>query len=43
VANLSAEPLNGINVWNGHHLWLEGFATGETLDAWSVVFSLSPS
>lgn len=43
VANLSTEPLNGINVWNGHHLWLEGFATGETLDAWSVVFNLSPS
>jgi malto-oligosyltrehalose trehalohydrolase len=42
VANLSSEPFNGINVWGSDHLWLEGFATGETLEAWSVVFSLKP-
>jgi maltooligosyltrehalose trehalohydrolase len=41
VANLSADPFNGINVWGPDHLWLEGFATGETLDGWSVVFSLT--
>jgi malto-oligosyltrehalose trehalohydrolase len=42
VANLSPEPLDGVNVWSGHHLWLEGLATGDTLHPWSVVFSLSP-
>jgi len=41
VANLSAEPFNGINVWSQDHLWLEGFATGETLEAWSAVFTLN--
>lgn len=41
VANLSDDPFNGINVWGAEHLWLEGFATGETLEAWSVVFTLS--
>jgi maltooligosyltrehalose trehalohydrolase len=43
VANLSPEPYNGINVWGSDHLWLEGFATGETLEAWSVVFTLKPA
>lgn len=43
LANLSSEPLNGVNVWSGDHLWLEGTATGETLDAWSAVFSLKKS
>jgi malto-oligosyltrehalose trehalohydrolase len=41
IANLSDEPYNGINVWGPDHLWLEGFATGETLDGWSAVFSLT--
>ncbi len=40
VANLSSEPFNGINVWGEDHLWLEGFATGDTLEGWSVVFTL---
>jgi maltooligosyltrehalose trehalohydrolase len=40
VANLSSEPLDGINVWGEDHLWLEGFATGDTLEAWSAVFTL---
>jgi maltooligosyltrehalose trehalohydrolase len=40
IANLSSEPLDGVNVWTGHHLWLEGFATGDTLQPWSVVFDL---
>lgn len=43
VANLSPDPFNGINVWGSDHLWLEGFATGETLDAWSAVFTLKPA
>ena len=40
IANLSSEPLNGVNVWAEDHLWLEGFATGQTLEPWSVVFRL---
>ena len=40
VANLSSDPFNGINVWRQDHLWLEGYASGETLDGWSAVFSL---
>lgn len=40
VCNLSNEPLEGISVWGTDHLWLEGFATGSTLDAWSAVFRL---
>lgn len=41
VANLSPDPLEDVDVWSERHLWLEGFATGTTLEAWSVVFSLS--
>jgi len=41
IANLSPEPLDGVNVWAEDHLWLEGFATGHTLDAWSAVFRLA--
>ncbi|WP_299637677.1 malto-oligosyltrehalose trehalohydrolase [Devosia sp.] len=40
VANLSPEPLDDIDVWAQRHLWLEGFASGNSLDAWSVVWSL---
>jgi maltooligosyltrehalose trehalohydrolase len=43
VANFSPEPLDGVNVWGSDHLWLEGFATGETLEGWSVVFGLKPA
>ena len=43
VANLSSDPFNGIGVWGEHHLWLEGFATGNTLEPLSVVFSLKPA
>jgi maltooligosyltrehalose trehalohydrolase len=43
VANLSAEPLEGVSVWGTDHLWLEGFATGDSLDAWSAVFRLRPA
>jgi len=42
VCNLSNEPLAGIDIWGADHLWLEGFATGNTLDAWSAVFRLKP-
>lgn len=40
TANLSSEPLDGVQVWGSDHLWLEGFATGDTLEGWSVVFGL---
>jgi maltooligosyltrehalose trehalohydrolase len=40
VANLSSEPLDNLEIWDEHHLWLEGFATGNTLEPWSAVFRL---
>lgn len=40
LANLHDEPLDGVELWRGRHLWLEGFATGTTLEPWSVVWSL---
>ena len=40
VANLSDDPFNGIALWGSNHLWLEGFATGDTLEPWSAVFTL---
>ena len=43
IANPSPEPLGGVQVWSGDHLWLEGFASGDTLDPWSVVFTLKPA
>ncbi|WP_291376415.1 malto-oligosyltrehalose trehalohydrolase [Devosia sp.] len=42
IANLSSEPFNGVNVWRSGNLWLEGFATGETLHPWSAIFCLQP-
>jgi maltooligosyltrehalose trehalohydrolase len=41
IANLGPEPLDGVSVWAEDHLWLEGFATGHTLDPWSAVFRLT--
>jgi hypothetical protein len=42
IANLSPEPLDGINAWDGgRHLWLEGIATGTSLEPWCVVVSLN--
>jgi maltooligosyltrehalose trehalohydrolase len=41
VANLSPDPLEDMDVWGSDHLWLEGFATGTTLEGWSVIFRLS--
>jgi malto-oligosyltrehalose trehalohydrolase len=40
LANLSDEPVDGLELWAGRHLWLEGFASGTTLEGWSVVWSL---
>lgn len=40
VANLSDDPIEGLEVWGSDHLWLEGFATGDTLEGWSAVFTL---
>jgi maltooligosyltrehalose trehalohydrolase len=41
IANLSPDPLENVEVWTNDHLWLEGFATGNILEPWSVVFRLS--
>jgi hypothetical protein len=40
VANLHPEPLDGIDVWGGRRLWLEGFANDHTLQGWGVIWSL---
>jgi maltooligosyltrehalose trehalohydrolase len=41
VANLSSEPLDGVDAWGGgRHLWLEGIATATGLDPWSVCVCL---
>lgn len=40
IANLSPEPVDGVELWAEDHLWLEGFATGNTLAPWSVMFRL---
>ena len=41
VANLSDEPHAGVSIWGPDQLWLEGFAEGDTLSAWSLVYTLS--
>jgi maltooligosyltrehalose trehalohydrolase len=42
IANLSPEPIDRVNPWDrGRHLWLEGTASGTTLEPWSVVVSLT--
>jgi len=41
IANLSPDALENVQVWGHDHLWLEGFATGSTLEAWSAVFQLT--
>lgn len=40
LANLSAEPLQNVDIWASDHPWLEGYASGSVLEAWSVVFRL---
>ena len=40
VANLSPDPADGVLVESANQLWLEGAATGETLEPWSVCFFL---
>jgi maltooligosyltrehalose trehalohydrolase len=42
LANLSSEALDGVEIWADHHLWLEGFATGNRLEPWSVLVRLTP-
>lgn len=43
IANFSSEPFSGVNVWGAGHLWLEGIASGDTLEGWSAVFTLDRS
>jgi len=40
TANLGPEPFEGTSPWSQDCLWLEGSAKDNTLDGWSVVFSL---
>lgn len=40
IANLSDEPIEGVDVRGSDHLWLEGSASGDTLGGWSAVFYL---
>ena len=40
LANLSPEPLDGVAVWNGRHIWLEGMADGNSMSPWTVVWSI---
>lgn len=40
VANLSPEPIEGIEIWGKDQLWLEGSAEGDRLGGWSAVFTL---
>lgn len=42
LANLSEAPLEGSQIWNRPHLWLEGTAEGDQLGPWSVLFTLEP-
>ena len=37
----TADPLDNAELSGEDHLWLEGFATGNTMEAWIVVFRLS--
>ncbi len=42
VANLSPEPIDGVNVWTiGRLIWLEGIATGTSLEPWCVVVAIT--
>nr|WP_268904393.1 DUF3459 domain-containing protein [Devosia aurantiaca] len=43
VANVGTKSFEGVGVWGEDHLWLEGSASGDTLDGLSVVFSLKQS
>lgn len=40
IANLGAEPVDDICIWEDGHLWLEGTADGSTIGGWSVAFRL---
>jgi malto-oligosyltrehalose trehalohydrolase len=43
TANLSPEPFEGVSLWGSDHLWLEGGATNDQIEGWSVVFTLKRS
>jgi maltooligosyltrehalose trehalohydrolase len=39
LANLSPEPLDGVDMWTGRHIWLEGTACGHSMSPWTVIWS----
>jgi malto-oligosyltrehalose trehalohydrolase len=43
MANLSDEPIDNVEPWQGEILWIEGAATQATMEPWSVVWSLNES
>lgn len=40
LANLSPEPLDGVDMWVGRHIWLEGTACGHSMSPWTVIWSV---
>jgi malto-oligosyltrehalose trehalohydrolase len=40
LANLSPEPLDGVDMWGGRHIWLEGAASGQSMSPWTVIWSI---
>ncbi len=40
MANLSDQPVEGVDTEGGRRIWLEGSASGETLGPWSVLWSV---
>lgn len=40
LANLDESPLDGVDIWGQHHLWLEGYTEGRRLDPWGVLWTL---
>lgn len=39
LANLSPEPLDGVDMWTGRHIWLEGTACSHSMSPWTVIWS----
>ena len=43
LANLGAEPVDGIAIEDDHRLWLEGSVEGDRLGGWTALVSLIPA
>ena len=40
AANLSDQPVDGFEIERGRRFWVEGSASGSTLDPWSVLWTI---